>query len=59
MNTNAVRYLGPEQRVEQRRKQQDRRGLIRFELDKEPRRRGCGRRQGEMGDIWDKTDSPS
>ena len=41
-----------ERRREQRRKTPDRRTEIRYELDKEPRRRGNGRRQGELEDIW-------
>ena len=51
MNDTAP-YFGPERRGEQRRKVLDRREQIRFELDKEPRRNGHGRRKGEMQDHW-------
>ncbi|MCU7810563.1 MAG: hypothetical protein KZQ77_04915 [Candidatus Thiodiazotropha sp. (ex Notomyrtea botanica)] len=54
--TNKTTYFGPEQRIEQRRKVVDRRELIRFEPDKEPRRRGHGRRKGEMNDPWTRLD---
>lgn len=54
--TNQTTYFGPEQRIEQRRKIVDRRELIRFEPDKEPRRRGHGRRKGEMNDPWNRLD---
>jgi hypothetical protein len=45
-------YVGPERRIEQRRKIVDRRDQIRFELDKDPRRVSHGRRKGEMQDHW-------
>ena len=45
-------YSNSERRREQRRKSPDRRNEIRYEPDKEPRRRGNGRRQGELEDIW-------
>ncbi|MCU7797176.1 MAG: hypothetical protein KZQ73_05695 [Candidatus Thiodiazotropha sp. (ex Semelilucina semeliformis)] len=54
--TNQTTYFGPEQRIEQRRKIVDRRELIRFEPDREPRRRGHGRRKGEMNDPWNRLD---
>jgi hypothetical protein len=49
-------YFGAERRIEQRRKIPDRRELIRFEPDKEPRRKGHGRRKGEMNDPWKQLD---
>ncbi|MCG7878447.1 MAG: hypothetical protein AB2672_17840 [Candidatus Thiodiazotropha endolucinida] len=52
--TNQTPYSGPERRIEQRRKIVDRRELIRFEPDKEPRRKGHGRRKGEMNDPWNR-----
>ncbi|MEW8485148.1 MAG: hypothetical protein AB2705_08230 [Candidatus Thiodiazotropha sp.] len=54
MEREKLPYTGPERRIEQRRKNPDRRELIRFEPDKEPRRRGSGRRQGDMKDLWDR-----
>lgn len=42
----------PERRRTQRRQQGDRRELIRFEPDKEPRRTGKDRRKGDQ-DVWD------
>jgi hypothetical protein len=43
-------YTGPEKRIEQRRKTaKDRREVIRFEPDKDPRRSGKDRR---TGDLW-------
>ncbi len=54
MEREKLPYTGPERRIEQRRKKADRRELIRFELDKGPRRRGNGRRQGDMKDLWDR-----
>ncbi len=45
-------YSGPDRRHYQRRNNPDRRINVRFELDKEPRRSGLGRRQGES--VWDK-----
>jgi hypothetical protein len=52
MNKDITKYSGPERRVRQRRKIPDRRALIRFELDREPRRISDGRRQGEIDDPW-------
>jgi hypothetical protein len=52
--TNETAYTGVERRVMQRRVQPDRRTLIRFEPDKEPRRKNSGRRKGEVGDYWDR-----
>lgn len=45
--------LGSEQRVDQRRKLEDRRQAIRFEPSKEDRRQGRGRRKND-GDVWEK-----
>jgi hypothetical protein len=50
--TVQTQYFGPDRRLEQRRQKPDRRELIRFEPDKEPRRKGHGRRQGERNDPW-------
>jgi hypothetical protein len=47
------RNLSSEQRVEQRRKLEDRRLAIRFEPSKEDRRKGRGRRNTD-GDVWEK-----
>ncbi|MES9991892.1 MAG: hypothetical protein ABW098_08055 [Candidatus Thiodiazotropha sp.] len=47
-----TQYSGPERRVAQRRQIPDRRELIRFETDKEPRRQGNGRRKGDFSDRW-------
>lgn len=49
-------YSGPERRVEQRRKSPDRRSIVRFEPDKEPRRKNKGRRKEDGGDVWDRRD---
>lgn len=43
------KYTGPERRIAQRRIKVDRREMIRFEPDKEPRRSGIDRRKH---DIW-------
>lgn len=43
-------YKGPERRVEQRRKSEDRREMLRFEPTKDPRRTGKDRR---VKSIWD------
>ncbi|MDH5445507.1 MAG: hypothetical protein OEY52_08105 [Gammaproteobacteria bacterium] len=48
----ADHYIGPERRVEQRRKNSDRRAAIRFEPDKSPRRSGKDRRSGGKS-VWD------
>ncbi|MES9816952.1 MAG: hypothetical protein ABW155_09895 [Candidatus Thiodiazotropha sp.] len=53
---NQIPYSEPERRIEQRRRIADRRELIRFEPDKEPRRRGHGRRKGEINDPWNRLD---
>ena len=45
-------YIGPERRIEQRRKQNDRRAAIRFELSKTPRRSGKDRRVANKS-VWD------
>ena len=47
----ADHYIGPERRVEQRRKQADRRAAIRFEPHKTPRRTGRDRRVKDKG-VW-------
>lgn len=52
--TDKTTYYGPERRIEQRRKIDDRREMIRFEPDKEPRRKGHGRRKGESYDPWER-----
>lgn len=51
MNNGTLEYTGIERREMQRRVQQDRRVLIRFEPGKEPRRKTNGRRKGEDGDY--------
>jgi len=43
-------YKGPERRVAQRRKSEDRRDMLRFEPTKEPRRKNKDRR---VKSIWD------
>ncbi len=53
MSGDSTPYFGFERRREQRRVKMDRRELLRFELDKEPRRRNHGRRKGEAKDLWD------
>jgi len=45
-------HSGPERRKTQRRQQGDRRKLIRFEPDKDPRRSGKDRRRANQ-DIWE------
>ena len=52
MNDFTTSYAGPERRKEQRRKNPDRRALIRFEAGKEPRRKNNGRRKGEATGLW-------
>lgn len=54
MGSETEQYSGPERRVDQRRKQTDRRPLIRYERTKELRRKNNGRRFGELRDIWSK-----
>lgn len=49
-------YTGTERRVEQRRKNADRREMVRFEPEKEPRRKLKGRRKEDGADVWDKRD---
>lgn len=44
-------YSGPERRVVQRRKTQDRRVLIRYEPSKERRRKNNGRRKEDALDL--------
>jgi hypothetical protein len=53
--SNHAQYFGSERRKEQRRQNADRRELIRFELDKDPRRSGHGRRDGDLKDQWTRT----
>jgi len=43
-------YTGPERRQDNRRSGMDRRQNIRFELDKEDRRKNYGRRQGDCSE---------
>lgn len=43
-------YKGPERRIEQRRKKEDRRDMLRFEPTKTPRRSNKDRR---IKSIWD------
>lgn len=50
-------YQGPERRKEQRRKVKDRRAMVRFEPEKEPRRKNNGRRSEDGVDLWDRRDS--
>jgi hypothetical protein len=52
MNSENENYTGPERRVEQRRSGVDRRNLIRYEREKNPRRKNNGRRSGELTDLW-------
>ena len=56
MSGDDILYFGVERRREQRRKKMDRRDLIRFELDKEPRRKNHGRRKGEAKDMWERAE---
>jgi len=44
-------YQGPEHRMDHRRKNPDRRQDIRFEPDKDDRRKSRGRRKID-GDVW-------
>jgi hypothetical protein len=48
-------YSGPDRRIEQRRKAIDRRDMIRFEPEKNPRRSGSDRRKVGK-DEWDRRD---
>jgi len=43
-------YKGPDRRIEQRRKSEDRRDMLRFEPTKTPRRSGKDRR---VKSVWD------
>jgi hypothetical protein len=54
MNDYETPYTGGERRIEQRRKLSDRRAELRFEPDKEPRRKNNGRRSGEVKELWDR-----
>ena len=48
-----VEYSGPERRYYQRRQLRDRRESIRFELDKDDRRKSTGRRKTDIStDKW-------
>lgn len=50
---NKEDYKGPERRKEQRRKAVDRRSDVRFEPDKEDRRKNAGRRKSDRdGNLW-------
>lgn len=48
-------YTGPDRRLEVRRKHVDRRDMIRFEPEKDPRRSGHDRRKG-LNDDWERRD---
>lgn len=51
-------YTGPERRRAQRRVRVDRRTIVRFELDKAPRRSGTDRRSSVgTGNIWNRGQS--
>ncbi|EHQ53092.1 hypothetical protein ECTPHS_10406 [Ectothiorhodospira sp. PHS-1] len=52
---NPKPYTGPERRKGERRKLPDRREMIRFELEKEPRRSGKDRRKSRQ-DLWARRD---
>ena len=53
MIESSLAYTGPEQRRAQRRVRADRRTIVRFELDKPPRRSGNERRRNAgTTDIW-------
>ena len=55
--SNEEEYAGPERRKGERRKNTDRRTLMRFEPTKEPRRSGKDRRKsGGKGDMWEGRD---
>ena len=50
-------YTGPERRKGERRKNKDRRDMMRFEPTKEPRRSGKDRRKSAgKGDMWEGRD---
>jgi type II secretory pathway predicted ATPase ExeA len=50
---NPKKYMGPEQRRAHRRGREDRRKDIRFEMDKDERRKGSGRRRDDKApDFW-------
>jgi len=50
---NPKKYMGPEQRRGHRRTREDRRNDIRFELDKDDRRKNPGRRRDDKApDFW-------
>ena len=47
------KYMGPERRRDNRRKQQDRRGEVRFDLNSNDRRKSGGRRKDDKSpDFW-------
>ncbi len=48
-------YSGPDRRIAARRKEVDRRELIRFEPSREPRRSGQDRRK-TLNDDWERRD---
>lgn len=56
MSKDTEPYTGPERRKGERRKTPDRRNSVRFEPDKEPRRKGGDRRRSER-DLWERRDS--
>ncbi len=47
-------YSGPERRLGQRRKESDRRDLVRYERNNDLRRMNNGRRLGELQNIWER-----
>ena len=50
-------YTGPERRKGERRKNKDRREMMRFEPSKDPRRSGKDRRKtAGKGDLWEGRD---
>jgi len=54
-NDDDTRPTDIERRTEQRRKNKDRRALIRYEPEKTPRRSNKDRR-ATTGDLWDRRD---
>lgn len=56
MTDSDAPHGGKERRKGQRRKNPDRRDMVRFEPDKEPRRKNKGRRKEDGADVWDRRD---
>lgn len=57
-NGDKTVYRGPDQRRETRRQTSDRRDSIRFEPDKDDRRKGPGRRKEDQeNSLWRQRDS--